>query len=114
MSFVAYQNFIYRIATCSDLIDAGQNIEFEVLRTELVRKEVNGNTRLIKEKKSIFNNKTDNLKNFYKFRVKKTEKLFVKVTVPGTSSAEENKNEDSQYVCVGVLLEHSRVQKTGF
>jgi len=115
MSFIAYKNFIYRIATCSDIIEDGENIQFEVLRTEIVRKEVNGKTRLLKEKTSIFNNQADELKSFYKFKVKKTEKIFIKVTIPtGGNTESDKKNKGPEYACVGVLLEHRKVQKTGF
>ncbi len=114
MSFIAYSNFIYRLATCTDNMEADESIQFEVFRTEIVRKKINGKTRLIKEKKSIFNNQTDDLKSFYKFRVNKTEKLYVKVTIPSGSESSVKKYKDTDYVCVGVLLEHRRVQKTGF
>jgi hypothetical protein len=114
MSFVAYNNFIYRIATCTDIIEGSENLQFEVFRNELVRKTVNGKTRLLKEKTSIFNNSTDEFKSFYKFIVNKTEKIYVKVSIPvaGESSAKQYK--DSKFVCVGVLLEHRRLKKIGF
>ncbi len=114
MSFIAYENFIYRIATCTDIIETGENIQFEVFRNELVRKKVNGKTRLLKEKTSIFDNKSEEFKSFYKFKVKKTEKMYVQVTVPATGESSAKQYKDSQYVCVGVLLEHRRVKKTGF
>jgi len=114
MSFVAYNNYIYRIATCTDILEAGENIKFEVFRTELVRKEVNGKIRLLKGKASIYNNQKDDLKSFYKFRVKKTERIYVKVSIPSTGQSSAKQYKDSQYVCVGVLLEHRKIDKTGF
>jgi len=114
MSFVAYKNFVYRVATCTDIIEAGENIQFEVFRNELVRKEVNGALRLLKQKKSIFNNQTSEKESFFKIRMKKTEKIFVQVSIPSSGKSATKQFKDSEYVCVGVLLEHRRVKKTGF
>lgn len=114
MSFIAYENFIYRLATCTDIIEGAENLQFEVFRIQLVRKKVNGKTRLLKEKTSIFNNNTADFKSFYKFTVDKTEKIFVKVSIPLSGESAAKKYKDTKFVCVGVLLEHRKLEKTGF
>jgi len=113
MSFIAYKDYIYRISTCTDIAD-GEKINFEVFHNELVRKEMNGTTRLVKEKISIFNNKTDNFKSYYKFRTEKTEKIYVKIKVPSSGESQSKQYKDSEFVCVGVLLQNRRGQKVGF
>ncbi len=115
MSFIAYQDFVYRLSTCTDVVEGGEKINFEISRMELVRKNDNaGNQRLFKEKVVVYNNNTENMKGFYKFRVEKTEKLFVKVNIPSSGKSENKSLTDSEYVCVGVLIEHRRAAKVGF
>ncbi len=114
MSFIAYKDFVYRISTCTDVEDA-EKINFEIFHMELVRRpDKNGNPRIFKEKVSIFNNKENDMTQFYKFRVEKSEKLFVKVNVPSSGKSESKQFKDSDFVCVGVLLEHSKAEKLGF
>lgn len=114
MSFIAYQDFVYRLSTCTDIEEGTDKIEFELFHLELIRKEVNGVNRLMREKVSMYSNKTDNLKEFYKFRVEKTEKLFVKVKIPGSGESADKKLRDSDFVCVGVLLQQRKGTKVGF
>ena len=52
--------------------------------------------------------------SFYKFRVDKSEKIYVKVTIPNSGDSSNKQFKDSEFVCVGVLLQHRRVAKTGF
>lgn len=113
MSFVAYKDFVYRITTCTD-VEESEKINFEVFHLELVRKEMNGVNRLVKEKISIFNNNSDNMKPFYKFRTEKTEKIYVKINVPNAGESSTKQFRDSEFVCVGVLLQHRRGKKVGF
>lgn len=114
MSFIAYKDFVYRIATCTDITEGADKINFEVFHNELVRKPMKDGTRLIKEKISIYNNNTDNMSSFYKFRVEKTEKIYVKVNIPQGGDSATKQYKDSEYVCVGVLLQHRKASKTGF
>lgn len=114
MSFIAYRDYIYRLSTCTDVLEGGDKIEFEILHLELTRKEVNGVSRLMKEKTSIYNNKEDEMKPFHKFRVEKTEKLFVRVKVPSSGESSNKKFKDSEFICVGVLLEQRKGEKIGF
>ncbi len=114
LSFIAYKDYVYRISSCTDVEDA-EKINFEILHTELVRKpDMNGNPRIFKEKVSIYNNKADDMAQFYKFRVEKSEKLYVKINVPVSGKSESKQFKDSDFVCVGLLLEHSRAEKLGF
>ncbi|MFK8039019.1 MAG: hypothetical protein AB8B74_12060 [Crocinitomicaceae bacterium] len=114
MSFISYRDFVYRISTCTDVADA-EKISFEIFHTELVRRpDVNGNPRIFKEKVSIYNNKADDMTQFYKFRVEKSEKLYVRVNIPISGKSEAKQFKDSDFVCVGVLLEHSKAERLGF
>ena len=114
MSFVAYHDYIYRISNCTDVED-GEKINFEIFHMELVRRpDKNGNPRIFKEKVSIYNNKADDMATFYKFRVEKSEKLYVQVNVPASGKSEAKQFKDSDFVCVGVLLEHKKAGKLGF
>ena len=51
---------------------------------------------------------------FYKFRVEKSEKLYLRVNIPISGKSESKEFKDSDFVCVGVLLEHSKAEKLGF
>ena len=51
---------------------------------------------------------------FYKFRVEKTEKIYVKVNIPAGGDSATKQYKDSEFVCVGVLLQHRKANKTGF
>jgi len=114
MSFIAYGNFVYRISTCTDVEDA-EKINFEIFHTELVRRpDKNGNPRIFKEKVSIYNNKANDMTQFYKFRVEKSEKLYLRVNIPVSGKSEAKEFKDSDFVCVGVLLEHSKAERLGF
>lgn len=113
MSFVAYENYVYRIATCTDLA-VSEKIHFEVFHNVLVRKPLNGVNRLVKEKMPIYDNKSDNMSSFYKFRVDKSEKIYVKVSIPSSGESSNKQLKDSEFVCVGVLLQKRRAAKTGF
>jgi hypothetical protein len=113
MSFVAYKDYVYRITTCTDIAN-GDKVNFEVYHNELVRKEMSSGTRLIKEKILIYDNKTDNDKAYYKFRTEKSEKIYVKINVPASGDSSTKGFKDSEFVCVGVLLQHHRGQKVGF
>lgn len=114
MAFIAYRDFVYRISTCTDVEDA-EKINFEIFHTELVRRpDKDGNPRIFKEKVSIFNNKTNDMTQFYKFRVEKSEKLYVRVNIPVSGKSESKEFKDSDFVCVGVLLEHSKAERLGF
>jgi hypothetical protein len=112
MSFIAYRDYIYRITTCTDMLES--KVNFEVYHNELVRKEMDNGVRLIKEKILIFDNKTDSDKAFYKFRTEKTEKIYVKINVPNSGESKKKEFRDSEFVCVGVLLQHKKGQKVGF
>ena len=114
MSFIAYKDFVYRIATCTDIIEGSDKINFEVFHNQLVKKEINGVNRLIKEKTAIYNNNSDNMSAFYKFRVEKSEKIYVKVNIPNSGDSATKQYKDSEFVCVGVLLQHRKANKTGF
>jgi len=114
MGFVAYKSYVYRISTCTDVEDA-EKINFEIFHMELVRRpDKNGNPRIFKEKVSIYNNSADDMTQYYKFRVEKSEKLYLRVNVPVSGQSESKKMKGSDFVCVGVLLEHSRAEKLGF
>lgn len=113
MSFVAYKDFVYRITTCTDIAEADK-VNFEVYHNELVRKEMSTGTRLVKEKILIYDNKTDSDKAYYKFRTEKSEKIYVKINVPASGDSSTKGFKDSEFVCVGVLLQHRRGQKVGF
>ena len=114
MSFIAYKDFVYRLSTCTDVED-GEKISFEILHTELVKRpDKNGNPRIFKDKVSIYSNKDNEMSQYYKFRVEKSEKLYVKVNVPASGKSETKQFKDSDFVCVGVLLEHSKAEKLGF
>lgn len=116
MSFVAYSNFIYRVATCTDEMNPDYKIKFEVLKNELVKKEVNGKMRLLKAKTTVFTNASEGVdaENYYKFRVNKTQKIYVKVTIPAVKKSAEANSNESKYACLGVLLQHRRTKKVGF
>ena len=114
MSFISYRDFVYRISTCTDVEDA-EKINFEIFHTELVRRpDKDGNPRIFKEKVSIYNNKANDMTQFYKFRVEKSEKLYVRVNIPISGKSESKEFKDSDFVCVGVLLEHAKAEKLGF
>lgn len=114
VSFIAYKDFVYRLSTCTDVAD-GEKINFEILHTELVRRpDKNGNPRIFKDKVAIYNNTSNDMTQFYKFRVEKSEKLYVKVNIPASGKSESKQFKDSDFVCVGVLLEHSRAEALGF
>ncbi len=114
MSFIAYRDFIYRISTCTDVEDA-EKINFEIFHSELVKRpDKNGKSRIFKEKVAIYNNNADDLVQLYKFRLEKSEKLYVRVNVPASGKSENKQFKDSDFVCVGILLEHTRARKIGF
>ncbi len=114
MSFIAYEGFEYRVSTCTD-IESGTAVKFELSRDIVVRvKDGNGNTDMKKQREVIFDNEDDGMSPYVIFKTEKTKKFFLSVNVPATGSSENKKLGNTDQVCVGALIEHRRVAKTGF
>ena len=115
MSFIAYSDYNYRISVCTDIIEGGDKLTFTLEQDAIVRvKDANGNTNIKRQREVIYNNSEDNNKQFVKFKTEKTQKMYLKVNVPATGESGDKKLNQTEQVCVGVLLEHRKASKTGF
>ena len=115
MSFIAYAGFDYRISVCTD-IEGGDKVRFELFHDAIVRvKDEYGNTNIKRQKESLYKNADDNLSPMVEFTVDQTKKFYLDVEVPSSGESKNKKlAKSSDNVCVGVLLEHRKVAKTGF
>lgn len=114
MSFIAYSGFEYRVSTCTD-IPSESGVKFELSQDIVVRvKDADGNTDIKKQREVIFDNEEDGMTPFVVFRTDKTKKFYLSVNVPATGSSQNKKLGNTDQVCVGALIEHRRVSKTGF
>lgn len=115
MSFIAYKGFDYRISVCTD-VEGGDKPRFELFHDAVVRvKDEFGNTNIKRQKETLYKNSDDNMSPMIEFTVEKTEKFYLDVQVPETGESKNRKlAKSTDNVCVGVLLEHKKVQATGF
>ena len=115
MSFIAYKGYDYRLTVCTDVVEGGEKVSFEMLQDEVVRvKDEYGNTNIKKTKESIYKNSDDGLKPSINFTTDKTKKIYVKVNVPSTGTSKDKTVGKTDNVCVGVLLEHKEAADLGF
>lgn len=115
MSFIAYKGFDYRISVCTDIMEGGDKVRFELLHDAIVRvKDEYGNTNIQRKKEPLYNNQDDNLSPFVEFTVDKTKKFYLNVNVPASGESKDRKLKKTENVCVGVLLEHKKAAKLGF
>ena len=115
MSFIAYKGFDYRISVCTDIEEGGDKVRFELEHDAVVRvKDEYGNTNIKRQRETLYKNQDDNLAQFVIFTVEKTEKFFLNVNVPNAGESKDKKLKKTDNVCVGVLLEHKKVEKFGF
>ncbi|MBD3638586.1 MAG: hypothetical protein HUJ25_14630 [Crocinitomicaceae bacterium] len=115
MSFIAYKGYDYRISVCTDIIEGGDKVRFELFHDAIVRvKDEYGNTNIKRQKESLYKNADDNLSPMVEFAVDKTTKFFLDVAVPESGESQDRKLKKSDNVCVGVLLEHKKADKLGF
>jgi hypothetical protein len=137
INIVVYKGTNYRISFCSPDKNVNGKITFqltetkttgETITTYTVKKEdkyndegqVVGQDEVTERKdKRVYNknevvlydNTTDNMKQWKEFTTDKTRKITVKVIIPGSANASDNsKNKLSPagYACVGMLLQHQR------
>lgn len=115
MSFIAYKGFDYRVSVCTDIVEGGDKVRFELFHDAIIRvKDEYGNTNIKRQKESLYNNTDDNLSPSLEFTVDKTKKFFLDVNVPVGGESKDRKLAKSDNVCVGVLLEHKKVAQLGF
>lgn len=115
MSFIAYKGFDYRISVCTDIVEGGDKVRFELMHDAIVRvKDEYGNTNIQRKKESLYKNADDNLSPYLEFTVDKTKKFYLDVKVPAAGESKDRKLSKSDNVCVGVLLEHKKASKLGF
>ncbi|UKN01889.1 hypothetical protein K6119_19380 [Paracrocinitomix mangrovi] len=115
MSFIAYKGFDYRISVCTDIEEGGDKIRFELAHDAVVRvKDEYGNTNIKRQRESLYKNNDDNLAQYLIFTVEKTEKFYLDVNIPASGESSDKKLAKTDNVCVGVLLEHKKVEKFGF
>lgn len=115
MSFIAYKGYDYRLTVCTDIVEGGDKVSFELLQDEVVRvKDEYGNTNIKKTKESIYSNADDDMKPSITFTTDKTKKIYVKVNVPSSGSSKDKSLGKSDNVCVGVLIEHKEAAALGF
>ncbi len=110
MTLMAYEGLEYRLSVCTD-IAGGTPVTFQ-LSQDIVQRVTNenGETELKKERKIIFDNAKVDTDLYVLFRSNTTEKFYLSVNVPATGMSKKAKNDES--VCLGVLLEHRKVQKS--
>ena len=115
MSFIAYKGFDYRISVCTDIIEGGDKVRFQLFQdARVLEKDEYGNTNIVRKKELLYNNEDDNLSPTVSFTVDQTKKFYLTVQVPNQGESKERKLKTTDYVCVGVLLEHKRGQELGF
>ena len=115
MSFIAYKGFDYRISVCTDVVEGGDKVRFELAHDAIVRvKDEYGNTNIRRQRETLYKNADDNLSPFVEFTVDDTKKFYLNVNVPASGESKDRKLKASDNVCVGVLLEHKKAAKTGF
>jgi hypothetical protein len=115
MSFIAYKGFDYRVSVCTDIVEGGDKVRFELSHDAVVRvKDEYGNTNIKRQKESLYKNSDDNLSPMVEFSVDKTKKFYINVNVPVSGESKDRKLKKTDNVCVGVLLEHKKGAKLGF
>lgn len=111
MSFIAYKGYQYRVSACTDIVEgAGERVTFELFQ-EVLKKE-DGLTHKVKE--SFYKNTDDGNAPYVKYTSQKTTKIFIKLSVPATGESKNRKLNNTDNVCVGVLIEHKKAPKLGF
>lgn len=115
MSFIAYKGYDYRLTVCTDIVEGGDMINFELAQDEVVRvKDEYGNTNIKKTKETIYKNADDGNTQTITFTTDKTKKIYVKVNVPAQGESKDKALGKTDNVCVGVLIEHKEAANLGF
>ena len=114
MSFIAYEGFEYRLATCTDVESADQ-VNFELAHDVIVRvKDGSGHTNIKRQRETIFDNTAEGMEQFVVFTTEKTQKFYVTVSVPATGSSSDRKLTNTDRVCMGVAIYHRKTEQLGF
>ncbi|MEX1001918.1 MAG: hypothetical protein WDZ35_07375 [Crocinitomicaceae bacterium] len=115
MSFIAYKGFDYRISVCTDVVEGGDKVRFDLQHDAIVRvKDEYGNTNIRRQRETLYKNADDNLSPTVEFSVDETKKFYIDVNVPASGESSDRKLKTTDNVCVGVLIEHKKGQKLGF
>ncbi len=109
----AYKGLEYRLSVCTD-IGGGTPANFQLSQDMMVTvTDSSGNSNIQKQRKVIFDNSTnENTELYVLFRSNKTEKFYLTVTIPSTGKSASKKLKSTDFVCVGVLLEHRKTKKS--
>ena len=102
LSMVAYRGKDYRISFCLDK-NLGEQVEFQVLDS--------------KSREVLYDNRDDDMSQEFKFTANSTQRIILKVTVPGEKEEQtkgSRKVSLSKMWCLGVLVERMNTPKLGF
>lgn len=117
LSLVIYDGMDYRISFCANDEQVNGQIEFELYTMKKVKKYDSKKKRMsyVPEKKTIYNNRTDELSQEIELQADGTKKIYIAVHVPeGASEGKRKKMAASNVVCVGVLVQQQKGTETGF
>jgi len=114
MSFIAYEGYEYRLATCTDVESAAQ-VDFELAHDVIVRvKDGDGHMSIKRQRETFFDNSEEGKEQFVVFTTEKTQKFYVTVSVPATGSSSDRKLTNTDRVCMGVAIYHRKTERLGF
>lgn len=110
-TLTAHKGLEYRLSACTD-VGGGTPVTFQVSREISVTvTDKDGNTNIEKQREVIFDNSSDPTEFYVLFRSsKKNEKFYITVDIPASGKSKKLKN--AEFVCLGLLLEHRRVNKS--
>ncbi|NOQ71032.1 MAG: hypothetical protein GQ574_03460 [Crocinitomix sp.] len=112
MFVTAYQGLEYRLSVCTD-IHGGTPVPFQVAQDMMVNvTDSTGNTKIEKQRKVIFDNAIETEELYVLFRSNKTEKFYLTIGIPSTGISASKKLKKTDFVCLGVLLEHRKTKKS--
>jgi uncharacterized protein YpmS len=95
---VIYKNMDYRISVCCETI-LGEKVNYKIFDS--------------RTNELLFDNKTADDAQFFKFQSVSTRQLIIEVMVP-QGATEKDKHKATNAACVGLLIEHKITDKQGF
>lgn len=111
-SVTAYTGLEYRVSVCSE-IDGGTPINFKLEQEVLVTvTDSTGNKKIERQREVIFDNSVSTEELYVLFRSNKTEKFFLTISVPADGKSAQKQLKDTDFICIGVLLEHRKTKKS--